>query len=289
MEIIQPLKDAIESALQDCIPASSTRPEKLHSAMRFSLMSGGKRVRALIVLHSAKIFPSEVDPIPAATAIECVHAYSLIHDDLPAMDNSDTRRGRPSCHIQFDEATAILAGDALLTEAFTILSQKYSQNPSIAIQLIEALSIASGSRGMIAGQQEDIDNEGLSVNEETLDFIHTHKTARLIQTAIKLGFICGDQTAIHMETVDQLGYNLGMAFQYQDDLLDFESDEQTLGKPVGLDEERDKLNAIKVYGLHEAKSRLSAYYNAVDELLLKIDGDTKDLAALIHWLRSRKF
>ena len=120
MEIIQPLKDAIESALQDCIPASSTRPEKLHTAMRYSLMSGGKRVRALIVLHSAKIFPSEVDPIPAATAIECVHAYSLIHDDLPAMDNSDTRRGRPSCHIQFDEATAILAGDALLTEAFTI-------------------------------------------------------------------------------------------------------------------------------------------------------------------------
>ena len=289
MDIIQPLKDQIDSALLAHLPDKNTRPSKLHDAMHYSVMNGGKRVRALLLIVSAKVFPGQIDPIPAALAIELIHAYSLIHDDLPAMDNSDLRRGKPSCHIQFDEATAILAGDALLTEAFIVLAKKYKHCPTVALQLIQSLSMASGSRGIIAGQQEDIDNEGKSVNSDTLEFIHTHKTACLIQSAIEQGFTCGDQSQIDHQIVSRLGYNLGMAFQYQDDLLDIESNDETLGKPTRSDQEKDKLNAVKVNGLSKSKSLLAQYFNTADSIIDQINGNTSELRSLIHWLKTRNY
>lgn len=289
MDYIQSLKDTINNAIVEYLPNTQLKPNKLHEAMHYSVLNGGKRVRALLVCISAKLFPQNVDPLPAAIAIELIHAYSLIHDDLPAMDDSATRRGRPSCHMKYDEATAILAGDALLTEAFFVLSNAYSKNPSLALSLIKELSFASGSRGMIAGQQEDVDNEGQAISQENLEFIHQHKTARLIQCAIKMGFLCGDYDHFDKQKIDVLGYHLGMAFQYQDDLLDVESDEETLGKPTQSDGQSDKLNAIKVYGIEEAKTRLNIFFQSAETLMNELEVNTSSLQTYVESLRQRKF
>lgn len=289
MDYFQSLKDTVNSAILEYLPNAQIKPTKLHQAMHFSLLNGGKRVRALFVCICAKLFPQNVDPLPAAIAIELIHAYSLIHDDLPAMDDSPTRRGKPSCHVEFDEATAILAGDALLTEAFLVLSNAYKKNPPLALALIGELSLASGSRGMIAGQQEDIDNEGLAISKENLEFIHEHKTARLIQCAIKMGFLCGDYHHIDKHQIKLLGYHLGMAFQYQDDLLDVESNEEILGKPTQSDGQFDKLNAVKVYSVEEAKTRLNDFFQSAETLMDELEVDTTSLQTYVESLRQRKF
>ena len=287
IELIQPLKESIEREIDLLLPKEAVRPSKLHSAMRYSLLNGGKRARGLLLLLSSKVFPSKLNALPSAVALECIQAYSLIHDDLPAMDDSPLRRNKPSCHVQYDEATAILAGDALLTEAFNILAEEYKEYPKIALKLIQELSAASGSQGMIAGQQEDIQNEGQPIDATTLEFIHKNKTARLIQAAINMGFILCELDREIMALSHELGLNLGRAFQYKDDLLDVQSNSEILGKPTNSDQASDKLSAVKVYGLEATQIKVDTCMKAAENTLKQIGGETDLLENYIKLLSQR--
>ena len=286
---IQQFKESLEASIEQLLPLSNERPDQLHSAMRYSLCDGGKRVRGILLLLCSKIFKSSADPLPASVAIECIHAYSLIHDDLPAIDDSDTRRNKPSNHIAFDEATAILAGDALLTEAFKILSENYKETPELGMRLIQDLATASSSLGMIGGQMEDIENEGQSVDANTLEFIHKNKTAKLIQAAISMGFAFSEESNQLSTEINQLGYHLGMSFQYIDDLLDIQSDAKTLGKPTGADINSDKLTSVKVFGIDGTQKKISEHTKQVESLLDKIGGDTSALRYYIQFLQNRLY
>lgn len=284
---IQQLKESLEERIEQLLPRSDERPDRLHSSMRYSLCDGGKRVRGILLLLCSRIFKASADPLPASVAIECIHAYSLIHDDLPAIDNSDTRRNKPSNHIAFNEATAILAGDGLLTEAFKILSEHYKQTPELGMQLIQELATASSSLGMIGGQMEDIENEGQAVDASTLEFIHKNKTAKLIEAAIHMGFSFSEESKHLSHEIRLLGYHLGMSFQYIDDLLDVQSDEQTLGKPTGADLNSDKLTSIKVFGIEGTQKKITEHTEQVEALLKQIDGDTATLLNYIQFLQNR--
>ena len=286
---IQQFKESLEGSIEQLLPLSNERPNQLHSAMRYSLCDGGKRVRGILLLLCSKIFKASADPLPASVAIECIHAYSLIHDDLPAIDDSDTRRNKPSNHIAFDEATAILAGDALLTEAFKILSENYKETPELGMRLIQDLATASSSLGMIGGQMEDIENEGQSVDANTLEFIHKNKTAKLIQAAISMGFAFSEESNQLSTEINQIGYHLGMSFQYIDDLLDIQSDTETLGKPTGADLNSDKLTTVKVYGIDGTQKKIAENTEQVESLLDKIGGDTSALRYYIQFLQNRLY
>jgi geranylgeranyl pyrophosphate synthase len=284
---IQQLKESLEERIEQLLPRSDERPDRLHSSMRYSLCDGGKRVRGILLLLCSKIFKASADPLPASVAIECIHAYSLIHDDLPAIDNSDTRRNKPSNHIAFNEATAILAGDGLLTEAFKILSEHYKQTPELGMQLIQELATASSSLGMIGGQMEDIENEGQAVDASTLEFIHKNKTAKLIEAAIHMGFSFSEESKHLSHEIRLLGYHLGMSFQYIDDLLDIQSDAQTLGKPTGADLNSDKLTSVKVFGIEGTQKKITEHTAQVEAILKQIDGDTATLLNYIQFLQNR--
>ena len=286
---IQQFKESLESSIDQLLPLSNERPDQLHSAMRYSLCDGGKRVRGILLLLCSKIFKASADPLPASVAIECIHAYSLIHDDFPAIDDSQTRRNKPSSHIAFDEATAILAGDALLTEAFKILSENYKETPELGMRLIQDLATASSSLGMIGGQMEDIENEGQSVDASTLEFIHKNKTAKLIQAAISMGFAFSEESNQISTEINQLGYHLGISFQYIDDLLDIQSDAKTLGKPTGADLNSDKLTSFKVYGIDGTLKKIAEHTEQVECLLDQIGGDTSILRHYIKFLQNRLY
>ena len=284
---IQQLKESLNASIELLLPLSNARPGQLHLAMRYSLCNGGKRVRGILLLLCSKVFQASEEPLPASVAIECIHAYSLIHDDLPAIDNSDTRRNKPSNHIAFNEATAILAGDALLTEAFKILSDHYKESPKLGMQLIQELATASSSIGMIGGQMEDIENEGLPVDADTLEFIHKNKTAKLIQAAICMGFAFSKESNNHSAVICQLGYHIGMSFQYIDDLLDVQSDAKTLGKPSGSDLNSDKLTSVKVFGIEGTQQKISKHTEQANDLLEQVNGDTTYLSYYVQFLKNR--
>ena len=286
-DLIQQLKESIEQMIDELLPKKNIQPEELHSAIRYGICNGGKRVRGILVLLCADIFSERKKALPAAVAIESIHAYSLIHDDLPAIDDSSLRRNKPSCHTAFDEATAILAGDSLLTEAFKILAEHYQEDPFLATRLIQILSSSSSSMGMIGGQMEDIRNEGESVSEETLEFIHKNKTAKLIAAAVKMGFSFANKDMQDDQAISNFGYNLGMAFQYTDDLLDVQSDSATLGKPTGSDKASDKLSSIKVYGVNGAQNKARRFTEQAKENLKSIEVDTNNLIAYVDFLANR--
>ena len=284
---IQQFKVSLNAGIEQLLPLSNARPGQLHSAMHYSLCDGGKRVRGILLLLCSEVFQASEDPLPAAVAIECIHAYSLIHDDLPAIDNSDTRRNKPSNHIAFNEATAILAGDALLTEAFKILSDHYKESPELGIQLIQLLATASSSLGMIGGQMEDIENEGLPVDADTLEFIHKNKTAKLIQAAICMGFAFSKESSHQSAKIRELGYHIGMSFQYIDDLLDVQSDAKTLGKPTGSDLNSDKLTSVKVFGIEGTQEKISEHMKQAYDLLKQLNGDTTSISNYVQFLENR--
>ena len=237
----------IEAAIDQYLPATNTRPEHLHTAMRYSMEAGGKRLRPALLLAAHALQPSKTDPLPAAVAVECIHTYSLIHDDLPCMDNSPLRRGKPTCHEQFDEATALLAGDGLLTHAFHLLASHYPEYP----KLTQELALAAGSEQLIGGQAEDLLAEKTPPTKDRLEFIHANKTAAMMTAPILMGcHLWGaDSTAlIHAKA---LGQSLGMAFQIIDDILDLTGTEEALGKPTNQDIQ--KLTYPSLYGLEQAK------------------------------------
>ncbi len=251
-------RKTVDDALEELMPREGSRPSDLVYAMRYSLFAGGKRIRPILVLAAAEAGGGDArDAMLAACAVEMVHTYSLIHDDLPAMDDDDYRRGVPTCHRKFGEATAILAGDALLTLAFDVLSgsESSSINPKVRIRMIHELARAAGWNGMVGGQQVDVASEGMEPDLPTLQYIHTHKTGAMIRCSVLLGgFAAGADDAL-INSLRTYGEKIGLAFQVVDDILDITSTTEELGKDQGSDASRGKMTYPALFGLEEARER----------------------------------
>lgn len=271
------------------MPPPVTRPVRLHAAMRYSMEAGGKRIRPTLLLLASQLFPKDGEPLPAAVAVECLHTYTLIHDDLPSIDDSDLRRGRRACHKQFDEATALLAGDALLTQAFQILAQNYAESPGLATRLISELATASDSQRLIGGQMEDIENEGKPVNADTLAYIHENKTAALITAALVMGLHFGSTDAGKIDLMRQAGFHLGMNFQIIDDILDATSNPATMGKPVGNDVAAEKSTYVGLHGVEGAREKARRHAAAATGAIRELGGANQTLIQLIEALGERAF
>jgi geranylgeranyl diphosphate synthase type II len=251
----------VDAALDRVMPREGTPPESIHAAMRYSVFAGGKRIRPILCLETARIFSEDVQPsMHPACAIEFIHTYSLIHDDLPALDNDDLRRGKPTCHKKFGDAIAILAGDALLTLAFeTIGATPVDAERSVAM-LGEVASAAGTVNGMVGGQVADIEAEGKRVEPQMLEYIHRSKTAALIRASITAGAMCAGAGLSDVARLRRFGETIGWAFQVTDDILDVEESSVALGKTAGKDIAQQKATYPAVYGLersHEIASELA--------------------------------
>lgn len=280
----------IEQGLDSHLPASTTRPVRIHEAMRYAMEGGGKRLRPMLVLATAELFGvKDESALPAAVAIECVHTYSLVHDDLPCMDNDDLRRGRATTHKAFDEATALLTGDALLTHAFALLATAYATQPQLSHALIRELAATAGSQHLIGGQMEDLLAEKNSdATPEDLEFIHLNKTAAMIETSLVLGGLIGGADEAHCVTLRSAGRNLGLTFQIIDDILDTTADTATLGKTAGKDAAVDKTTYVKLHGIDKAQAIAAQHtQEAIDSLKL-LPGDTTFLVSLTESMTKRE-
>ena len=246
--------EQINRALDALLPAADAWPAGLHEAMRYSLMGGGKRVRPILCLASAAACGGDEERalLPAA-ALECLHAYTLVHDDLPAMDDDDLRRGRPTVHIAYGEANAILAGDALLTLAFELLARTPAPPPYGPCGLIEELAVAAGSRGVAGGQYEDLRAEGGAADAEQLERIHRNKTGKLIQAACRMGAVAAGADAGQLEALSRYGEHVGLAFQIADDILNETATPEELGKAVGSDRARGKMTYVALHGIESSR------------------------------------
>ncbi|MBL8511469.1 MAG: polyprenyl synthetase family protein [Betaproteobacteria bacterium] len=246
----------METTLASLLPAHDARPERLHAAMRYATLGGGKRVRPMLAFAAGLV--TEADPARvsiAAAALEAIHAYSLIHDDLPCMDDDILRRGRPTCHVEFDEATALLAGDALQALAFELLSaQPLTDKPADQLVMLQLFAHACGSRGMAGGQAIDLANVGRSITLPELEYMHIQKTGALIRAAVLLGATCGQPLPeAKKQQLDRYAKCVGLAFQVVDDILDCESNTETLGKTVGKDQDANKPTYVSLMGMGPAK------------------------------------
>lgn len=245
----------VERALDEWVPGELVEPSSIHKAMRYSLFAGGKRIRPVLAMAAARAVSDVSEGVEnAAATLEMIHTYSLIHDDLPAMDNDDLRRGRPTCHKVFGDAIAILAGDALCTLAFEVLSRVPSIDPERKIRLIEELSRASGTvGGMIAGQVHDIEGERQTPSPKLLETIHKAKTGALLRASVRMGAIYGGADARQLAALTAYGEHIGLAFQIVDDILDVEQTSEELGKTAGKDEAQQKITFPAVYGLERSR------------------------------------
>ncbi len=252
---------AVDQCLDRFLPSETAPPESLHKAMRYSVFAGGKRLRPVLVAAGAEAVGGSLDAVmPAACAVEMIHTYSLIHDDLPAMDNDDFRRGVPTNHKVFGEAIAILAGDALLTLAFRLLGDSVAAGAD-AQRLREVfieVADAAGSAGMVGGQVADIECEGKLADAALVDYIHTHKTAALIRASIRSGAILAGATAKELKALGVAGDDLGLAFQIMDDILDITATSEELGKTAGKDQAQQKATYPAVHGIETSRRRAQA-------------------------------
>jgi len=249
--------DAVNRTLDRLVPAVEGSERRVVEAMRYALMGGGKRIRPFLVLNSARLFDvPEVGALRTAAAIEMIHSYSLVHDDLPAMDNADLRRGRPSVHRQFDEATAILAGDGLLTQAFEVLSAEETHaNPAVRSNLVLALAGAAGAAGMVGGQMIDLEAQHAKLDLEAITRLQRMKTGAIIGFSCEAGAILASASVEARRALTLYAEDLGLAFQIADDLLDVESSAAVTGKPVGQDQVAGKATFVAVLGVDEARRR----------------------------------
>jgi geranylgeranyl diphosphate synthase type II len=288
-EQLQVFQTRVEAALEQWVPLDSDTPPRLKEAMRHSLFAGGKRVRPILLLSAFELAPRLIDPLPAAVALECVHTYSLIHDDLPSMDDSALRRGHPTCHVAYDEATAVLAGDALLTLAFEIMAEQYAEYPKELVSLIKELSHAAGSAGMVGGQIKDIllEQSDTDVSFETIEQIEDKKTGALLTASLRMGFILSAMSPGMLEHADALGKVIGRSYQIVDDILDATSDEATLGKSVKADERNKKITAVDHLGLDGARAEVDKLIAQGMKILKKIPSETAFLEKLLMYLKTR--
>ena len=253
---MQDIQARIETALERKLPAADTTPTRLHQAMRYACLGGGKRVRPLLAFAAGELSDAPVTRLETvACAVECIHAYSLVHDDLPCMDDDVLRRGRPTCHVEYDEPTALLVGDSLQSFAFELLSQETLGEPTQQLRMLHLLAYASGSRGMAGGQAIDLDSVGKTLSQPQLEQMHALKTGALIRAAILLGALCGkplDETA--MTALDRFSQAAGLLFQVVDDILDTTASTSTLGKTAGKDAAADKPTYVSLLGLEGARA-----------------------------------
>jgi len=289
-EALQRRVARVEAGIDRLLPSETEPSARLHAAMRYSMQAGGKRLRPVMVLAASELTagPGAADPLPAAVAVECVHTYSLVHDDLPCMDDDSLRRGRPTAHKAFDEATALLAGDALLTLAFEILAGSYAGAPEVAAALVAELAGAAGSRRLIAGQMEDLLAERAAhATPQGLRFIHENKTAAMIAAALAMGGLCAGAPEATVEALRAAGRELGLAFQIVDDVLDATSDTATLGKTAGKDAKAGKATYVSVHGIEAARRIARERSDQAIAILGRLPGDTAFLTALAESLVGR--
>jgi len=281
----------IDRALDRYLPKTSTKPVTLHKAMRYSLFAGGKRLRPILCLAAAEVCRGSIDnALPLACAIECIHTYSLVHDDLPSMDNDDFRRGRPTCHKVFGDGIAVLAGDALLTIAFEIISNaKPAPRYDISI-LLREIAVAAGSQRLIAGQVADLEAEGKRVRHDQLRFIHENKTAAMLKSSVRLGAMSANADARRLSAITQFGERLGLAFQVIDDILDITQTSEILGKSAGKDVVAKKATYPAVIGLEKSRAEARRLTRqAHDALSVFRNDDAEALHALANYLLEREY
>jgi farnesyl diphosphate synthase len=286
-----------EAGLERFLPAASIAPQRLHEAMRYAVLGGGKRIRPLLVFaagEAAADDPARADPLKleiAACAVEYVHTYSLVHDDLPCMDDDVLRRGKPTCHVEFDVATALLVGDSLQSLAFQLLAEhRLSDDPGVQMEMVKILALACGSRGMAGGQAIDLASVGRALTLPELEHMHIHKTGALIRAAVALGARCSNALASRqLARLDHYANCVGLAFQVVDDVLDRESSTATLGKTAGKDAANNKPTYVSVLGLARAKALARELREEAQAALSELGGGAQRLSELADLVVLRKF
>lgn len=281
----------VDAALERTLPSEDTPPPSVHRAMRYSVMAGGKRLRPILVIAGAEaVGGTSATVMPTACALELIHTYSLIHDDLPAMDDDDYRRGRLTSHKVFGEALAILAGDALLTLAFRLVADNTGlvANPLVLRDVVAELADAAGTFGMVGGQVVDIESEGKAVAAETLEYIHRHKTAALIRASLRVGALLAGGDASSVAAIGEAGSDLGLAFQIVDDILDVEGSLEELGKTAGSDERRQKATYPALHGLEASRRQAKMLIERVKERVRVLGERAVPLQALADYVFERK-
>jgi farnesyl diphosphate synthase/geranylgeranyl diphosphate synthase type II len=292
-DFVRASQGRVDNALQEYLPLGQD-PTRLREAMRYSLFNGGKRVRPTLVYASALAINGDalndihlLDLNRIASALECLHSYSLVHDDLPAMDDDDLRRGKPTCHIAFNEATAILAGDALQTFAFELLSNIESLDANIQIALIRQLASASGAQGMVLGQAIDLAAVDQNINLVQLENMHRHKTGALIRASVSMGAIAMKASAAQLNALDEYAAAVGLAFQVQDDILDVVADTETLGKQQGADIALNKPTYVALLGLAGARAKAQELHQQALSALASFDKNADYLRGLSAYIIER--
>jgi len=279
----------VDAALNRYLPSASTKPATIHKAMRYSIFAGGKRLRPVICLATAEVLRGNVDlALPLACAVECIHTYSLIHDDLPCMDNDDFRRGKPTSHKVFGEGIAVLAGDALLTIAFEIAASCKAWPRYSHADILREIAVTSGSQALIAGQVADAEGEGKKISPAELRYIHHNKTAALIATSIRLGAMSANATPKQLAHLTEFGESLGLAFQVIDDILDVTQTTEKLGKSAGKDITAQKATYPALLGLKKAKKEADRLTAKARAALKPFGKDAKPLEAIADFLLKRE-
>ncbi len=281
--------ELVNAALKELLVREDEYPKSLHSAVHYSLFAGGKRLRPILTLAAAEAVGGTIeDALNAACAIECIHTYSLIHDDLPALDDDDVRRGRPTCHKEFGEAMAILAGDALLTAAFELIARTSSTRPEDVLRVVCEVARAAGSTGMIGGQVVDIESEGGVVPFPVLEYIHIHKTGEMIMAAVRCGGILGGAAERDLDSLARYARAIGLAFQITDDILDVIGASALMGKTAGADESRGKVTYPSHIGMDESKERAEELVGIGIEALAGFDESADPLREIARFVISRR-
>jgi geranylgeranyl pyrophosphate synthase len=286
-------RERMEGALAARLPQASVVPARLHEAMRYSVLGGGKRIRPALLFATARAVGLSEDEVEAAAcAVELVHVYSLVHDDLPAMDNDDLRRGRPTCHKAFDEATALLVGDALQPLAFQLLASDPAlpASPAIRLRLIDMLAQASGTFGMAGGQAIDLAVQGTRLDIGQVEDMHARKTGAVIRASVLMAAECAPPLDANLyAALTRFATAVGLAFQIQDDLLDLTGDVSTLGKATGADSERSKPTHPAIIGITASQQRVRLLHSQAINALTSFDDRADSLRSLAHWLLSRQY
>jgi geranylgeranyl diphosphate synthase type II len=280
----------VDAALNQSLPRLTKAPSSIHSAMRYSIFAGGKRLRPVLCIAAAEACGGKASAaMPAACAVELIHTYSLVHDDLPCMDDDDLRRGRPTCHKVYGDGMAVLTGDALLTEAFAVLATAEPAGPYGIREYITELADASGSRRLIGGQVLDLEGEGQKLTKAQLVKIHEAKTAALLMASLRLGAMSAGASSEQLTAISDFGYALGLAFQVIDDILDVTQSTEILGKTAGKDQAVEKSTYPAVIGLDASRREAARLTNAAHKALLPLGTDAKRLAEIADHLLQREY
>ena len=285
------IQGRMENVLARLLPPPHVAPARLHEAMRYATLEGGKRVRPLLAFAAGEVSGAAAERLEvAAAAVELIHAYSLVHDDLPCMDDDVLRRGKPTVHVEYDEATALLVGDALQSLAFQLLSDhRLADEPRAQLDMVKTLAVAAGSRGMAGGQQIDLESTGKTLSVPELEVMHIHKTGALIRAAVLLGLSCGNVSETQRQKLDRYAKAIGLAFQVTDDVLDYDGSTATLGNTAGKDSKQGKSTYVSAMGLPRAKEMAETLRAEAHAALAGIGAPARRLGELADFIVLRKF